>query len=220
MSRVTASEPGRPTGRRTGRRPGESGTREAILQAARRQFAALGYRGATIRGIAAEAGVDPALLRHYFMDKDGLFGAALEFPAGVLPAVRRALDGPLDDAGERLTRAYLGIWEDPEAGPAMAALVASAVSNPQAQNRLRSMIAGTLLPNLSPSLGPAEAPRRLTLAASHLIGIAIVRYVVRAPVLADLDLDTVVACVAPSVQGYLTGPLPGDRSRSSSSAAG
>ena len=195
---------------RTGRRPGDSGAREAILAAARRQFAAHGYRGATIRGIAAEAGVDPALLRHYFGDKDALFAEALEFPAGVLPTARAALAGPREGMGRRLASAYLGLWEDPATGPVMAATLASVVSSPQANQRLRDLFAGSDLPSLLPDTPPDEAAQRLTLAASHLLGLAIARHVVHAPALTDLPLDTLVDWVAPAIQGYLTGPRPGD----------
>lgn len=193
--------------RRTGRRPGDSGARAAILAAARQQFAEHGYRGATIRGIAAEAGVDPALLRHYFGDKDALFAVALEFPQPVVAAVRDALAGPPETAGSRLAAAYLGLWEDPASGPVLTATVASAVSNPRAMERLRDLIASSDLAGLLPDQSPDEAALRVALAATHLLGLAFARYVVQVPVVADPSLDTLVNCVAPAVQGYLTGPL-------------
>lgn len=193
---------------RTGRRPGESGAREAILAAARSQFAAHGYRGATIRGIAAEAGVDPALLRHYFGDKDGLFAEVLELPPEVLPAVREALAGPPDQAGHRLAATYLGLWDDPTTGTIMAATVASVLANPRARQRLLDLIASTDLPGLMPDAPSDEAALRLSLAASHLLGLATARHVIGAPALAELPRDTLVALVAPAIQHYLTGPLP------------
>jgi len=100
---------------RTGRRPGDSGTRAAILEAARASFAERGYDASTIRGIAGEAGVDPALVHHYFGTKEGLFAASMALPmtpGDVLPGV---LAGPLDDLGERLVRLFLAVWDEPAA---------------------------------------------------------------------------------------------------------
>lgn len=152
--------------------------------------------------------MDPALLRHYFGDKDALFAESLEFPAGVLTAARAALAGPPEGMGRRLANAYLGLWEDPVTGPVMAATLASVVSSVRAKQRLRDLFAGSELPGLLPDTPPDEAARRLTLAASHLLGLAVARHVVHAPALADVALDALVDWVAPAIQGYLTGPMP------------
>src|SRR5215213_9359869 len=113
--------------RRGGRRPGESGTRNAILSAARVGFASQGYAGTTIRGVASAAGVDPALVNHFYGSKDGLFAASLALPADLPERLLGALEGPAEGVGERLVRFYLGLWEDPVTAGQLRAMMTSAV---------------------------------------------------------------------------------------------
>ncbi|WP_449372848.1 helix-turn-helix domain-containing protein [Arthrobacter psychrolactophilus] len=109
-------------GQRTGRPAGhESNNRERILSSAREEFATKGFRGATLRFIAAQAGFDVALIAHYFTNKDGLFAATLTIPDSALKVLHTALTGELETQGERLTRSYLALWEDTETGPQMQA---------------------------------------------------------------------------------------------------
>src|SRR3989454_7591592 len=102
---------------RTGRRPGSGGTREKILAAARSHFAKVGYEAGTVRGIAAEAGVDPALVLHYFESKQGVFRAAVHFPVDPAQFLPRLLAPGLDGLGERLVHFFLDTWDSPAGRP-------------------------------------------------------------------------------------------------------
>lgn len=193
---------------RTGRRPGPGSTREAILDAAREQFAEHGFKGATLRGIAGQAGVDPGLIRHFFGDKDGLFSAALELPDEARAVVLGTFTTPIEHWGERLTRAYLSLWEDPAAAGAMRATVASAFASDEALGRLRTFITSAVIDRAAPHLPQDDPGLRLAVAMTHLIGVALGRHLLKAPPLAAASLDDLVALIAPTIQGYLTGPLP------------
>ncbi|MGN9808642.1 TetR/AcrR family transcriptional regulator [Micromonospora sp. BQ11] len=194
--------------RRTGRRPGNPDTREAILRAAREAFADRGYDAASIRAIAAAAGVDPALVHHYFGNKDQLFLAAMNAPLNpgeLLPAV---LAGDRDGIGERLARTFLGVW-DSSAGTAGVALLRSALSNEWTARLLREFITTQVLRRVLENLDvdPAELPLRGSLVASQLMGLAMVRHVVKLEPAASADPELLVAAVAPTLQRYLTAPL-------------
>ncbi|MEV1144797.1 TetR family transcriptional regulator [Micromonospora sp. NPDC049799] len=194
--------------RRTGRRPGNPDTREAILRAARDAFADRGYDAASIRAIAAVAGVDPALVHHYFGNKDQLFLAAMNAPLNpgeLLPAV---LAGDRDGIGERLARTFLGVWDSP-AGTAGVALLRSALSNEWTARLLREFITTQVLRRVLEHLDvdPAELPMRGSLVASQLMGLAMVRHVVKLEPAASADPELLVAAIAPTLQRYLTAPL-------------
>lgn len=195
--------------RRSGRRPGTTATRESILAAGRELFAEHGYRGATVRAIAARARVDPALIRYFFTDKDGLFAATLAPQVKtVRVTVTGALAGDSEGAGERLARAYLGLWEDPTTSGPLLAAVRSAIADERALEMLRLTLTSAVLTGSPPSSVPDAADLRLPLALSHLLGTAVVRHVVQVSPLCDLPVDWVVRLIAPALQGYLTGPLP------------
>ena len=192
----------------TGERPGrparsESGNRERILNAAREEFAARGFRGATMRSIAARAGFDVALLAHYFTNKDGLFAATMTIPDHALDVLLASLTGDPDTQGERLTRSYLSLWEDAATGPQMQVLVRSVMSNEAAASSIKKLLTGAIV---GPEVATLLAGRQLgfTLAMSHLLGIASTRHLTRIPQVAELDFDSLVARVAPATQLYLT----------------
>lgn len=190
--------------RRIGRRPGGQPTRQEIVDAARDIFATNGYRGATTRAIADAAGVDPALIHHYFGTKQALFAATLQFPPDAPDRLLSALDGPQDRLGERLTRAYLELWEDPGTRGQMAIAARAAMSNDEAMGRLKPMIVH-LLRQASSNLPGPEPEKRFALAMAHLIGVAAVRHLSQVPPLSDLPLDELIARTAPAVQLHLTG---------------
>lgn len=194
--------------RRGGRRTGQSGTRDAILDAARAQFAERGFDRATIRGIATVAGVDPALVHHFFGTKDELFAAALELPfdAAVMPDL---LAGDAGAVGERVVRHYLGIWADPVTGARLQTVFRSVAARPEALHVVRRFVTERLLEPVAEALGQDRAPLRAELLGAQLVGIAFARYVVRLPHLQELDVEELVALVGPSAQRYLTGDLPG-----------
>ncbi|MFC8619188.1 TetR family transcriptional regulator [Micromonospora purpureochromogenes] len=196
------------TPRRTGRRPGNPDTRQAILAAARTTFAERGFDAASIRVIAAAAGVDPALVHHYFGSKEELFRATVEIPlnpAELLPVV---LAGGVDGVGERLVRTFLGVWDSP-AGKAAVALLRSAVNNDWTARLLREFLVTQVLRRVLDHLDipPAELPLRGSLVATQMIGLAMMRYVIRLEPVASTDPETLVAALGPTVQRYLTGDL-------------
>lgn len=194
------------TGERTGRPTGGDGSnKQRILDAARAEFAANGFRTATMRSIAARAGFDVALLAHYFGNKDGLFAATMALPEGALRMLVHALSGPLETQGQRLTRGYLMLWEDPATGRQMQVLARSALSNEAASARMQALLTGALA---GPDIAALLAGRRtgFTLAVTQLLGVAMARYVIGLPQLAELDFEDLVARTAPVVHLHLTTP--------------
>ncbi|MGV9693628.1 TetR/AcrR family transcriptional regulator [Streptomyces sp. NPDC003444] len=180
------------------------GARARILEAARDQFAERGYDKASVRGIARAAGVDPALVHHYFGSKDEVFAAAVEVsfePATVVPAI---VSGPRDGIGERLARFFIGVWENPASRAPLLAIVRSALTHEAAAAVLRTFVLRRLLERIAAELDVPDPKFRAELAASHMIGIAIMRYVIRVEPLASADPEEIVARVAPTLQRYLT----------------
>lgn len=185
---------------RSGRRPGQTQTRADILAAARSQFAARGYGGATIRGIAAEAGVNPALVHHFFGSKDQVFVAALNLPFNPSVLVETILDGPRERIGERILRLFLGLWHQEETRAPFLALLRSVATSPEVAVQLRTFMETAVLAKLAAALDlPAL---RLTAVASHMMGIAMVRYVLAAEPMASATDDEVIELVAPVLQRY------------------
>ncbi|MGA8112343.1 MAG: TetR family transcriptional regulator [Actinocatenispora sp.] len=191
---------------RRGRRPGQPDTREAILDAARRIFAEVGFDGASIRRIAGEAGVDPALVHHYFGAKDQLFTAALEVPINPARLVPEVVAGGTKGFGERLVGKFLRVWDGP-AGPATAALLRSALSHEWSSRLFREFLTTEILGRALGELHLPDSDLRGSLIASQLIGLAMARYIIRVEPLAGLPAAQVVALVGPTVQRYLTGDL-------------
>lgn len=188
-----------------GRRPGDPEvTRQAILVAARSTFAGDGYERATIRAIAARAGVDPALVHHHFGTKEELFAAAHELPISPA-AMRGALEGGEGTLGERITRLFLTAALT-EGGP-FESLVRGAMTHPPARVLLRQFIERGVLDTVAPHLQAPDARFRILLAGSHLMGLFMLRRVVGADTLRDADLDHLVGVVGPTIDHYLTGDL-------------
>lgn len=194
--------------RRTGRRPGNPDTREAILIAARDAFAERGFDGASIRAIAAAAGVDPALVHHYFGTKDRLFLTAMNFPADPNRLLPEVLAEGRERVGERLVRTFIAVWDSP-AGTAGVALLRSGMTNNWSARLLREFLITQVLRRMTKALDldPAEAPLRASLAAAQIVGLAVMRYVIKLDPLASAPPETVVAAVGPTVQRYLTGDI-------------
>ncbi|HUA31335.1 MAG TPA: TetR family transcriptional regulator [Streptosporangiaceae bacterium] len=188
---------------RTGRRPGTPDTRDAILAVARRRFATRGYDATSLRAIAADARVDPALLIHYFGTKEGLFTEATGLPAG-LSELRSALVGASPrEAAEALVRGYLGVVDSDKSRNAILALIRSAVSNEKAATMLREFLTAELLSSIAEISDFPNAPLRASLVAAQLVGIAVLRHVVRVEPLARASPDEIVALVAPVIERYL-----------------
>ncbi len=201
MSRPATSRAAR------GRRPGAPDTRAEVLAAARSSFAEKGFRGTTIRAVAASAGVDPALVHHYFGSKDDLFLAALEMPVDprelLAPVVAQGPDG----AGERLLRTFLSVWDDPDIQVRLLAVVRSVLSEEGAtllKDGFIPVVVGPVLAELV-----ADRPDvRIPLVSSQVVGLIVTRYLLALPPMAQMPAEDVVARIGPVLQHYLTGDLP------------
>ncbi|MFL6139181.1 MAG: TetR family transcriptional regulator [Frankiaceae bacterium] len=197
-----------PVGKRTGRRPGVSGSRQAIIDAARAKFAERGYEGATIRSIAHEAGVDAALIHHFFDTKEGVFAAAMQnafHPADLLPEV---LEPGIDGLGERLVRMFLDLWDVAPTRDTLQAIIRSAVSHPDAARLLREFVSTELLGRVAHEIDRSEPDLRAALVGSQLVGFALMRYIVGVEPLASLGKEQAVQIIAPTIQHYLADDLP------------
>ncbi|MEV4331589.1 TetR family transcriptional regulator [Streptomyces sp. NPDC049597] len=184
------------------------GARERILEAARTEFAERGYDKTTMRGIARAAGVDAALVHHYFGTKDDVFAAAIEVsfePALAIPVI---LGAGTEGIGERLARYLIGVWENPATRAPLLAILRSALTHEAAAKVLRGFVLRRLLERVAGDLDVPDPTFRAELAASHMIGIAILRYVIKAEPLASVDTEEIVRMVAPTLQRYLTDPGP------------
>ncbi|MFE2969547.1 TetR family transcriptional regulator [Streptomyces sp. NPDC059340] len=201
---ATPRRRGRPSRTETEAAPA---TRDRILDAAREEFSERGYEKTSVRGIAKAAGVDSALVHHYFGTKEQVFEAAIEVAfAPALAAPTAVEDGPLDTVGERLTRFLLGIWENPTTRTPLLAIVRSAVNNETAAAVFRRLVAAQLLRRIAGRLDLPDAELRAELAAAQLVGVAMLRYVIKVEPLASADVERIVERVAPVVQGHLTAP--------------
>jgi len=190
---------------RTGRRPGTGGTKERILAAARSDFGRVGYEGATIRGIAAQAKVDPALVLHYFDSKDGVFRAATEFPLDPAEFIPKLLEPGLEGLGARLTRFFVEAWDSP-AGSPLIALIRSVVANEDAAALMRDFVSRQVLGRVARALDLDRPQLRASLAASQLVGLAMLRYIIRLEPIASAGTDELVEWVGPTLQRYFTDP--------------
>lgn len=194
---------------RTGRRPGTPDTRDAILTVARRGFATRGYDATSLRGIATEARVDPALVIHYFGSKEGLFVAAVGLPAEFPGLLGGLAELPPGDFAQALVRTYLRVADSDPSRSAILALVRSAVSNEKAATMLREFLTSALLAAIVGQVGHDDAPLRASLVAAQLIGIAMLRHVLRVEPLARATHDEIAALVTPAIEQYLRAGDPG-----------
>jgi AcrR family transcriptional regulator len=192
---------------RTGRRPGPNRTREAILDAARRAFAERGYDAVSLRAVARDAGVDPALVHRFHASKEQLFIAAMELPVAPSELVAGLLAEGVEELGERLVRAFLTLYDEPAAREPFLALLRGAVSHERAATLLREFVDREVLGRLAAAASPDAPELRASLAGSQIVGLAMARYVVGVAPLRTAERETLVAAVGPAVQRYLTGPI-------------
>ncbi len=191
-----------------GRRPlGSPDARQAVLAAARELFAELGFERTTMRAVAARAGVDPALIYHYFGDKDGLLVAALQPPTDNA-TVFAGLADEADRAGEELVRRLISLWEDrPEVREQMAAILRTGLSHDRASRLLRDILSSFILAALGDVLADDRRELRAALIGSQIGGLMLARYVLRVPGAAAASPEDLVQAVGPTVQRYLTGDI-------------
>lgn len=193
--------------RRRGRRPGGADTRAQLLEAARVEFADRGYEGATVRLIADRAGVDPAMVNHWFGGKEALFTASLDLPVDPAAILADVVPGDPEHLGERIVSRFLQVW-DTTGGAPLAAIMQSVASHDVAARLLREFVTHVLVGRVVSHVAPDRHSLRAGLCGSQLFGLAIVRYVLKLEPLASADHATVIDAVAPNLQRYLTGPLP------------
>ena len=191
-----------------GRRRGSPDTRESILDAARRLFAEKGFDATTVRAIAAEAKVDPAMIHHYYGTKDQLFAETIQFPIDPNVLISQIVAGGPDTAGERLVGAFVRVWDSP-VGAAGVALIRSAMSHEWTTRLLREFFTTQILRRVIAELklDPKDAQLRVNLVASQMAGLAVMRYIIKIEPLASLPPEQVVAAIGPNVQRYITGDI-------------
>ena len=191
---------------KVGRRPGNQDTRGQIITAARHAFAAKGFAGTSMRGIAADAGVDAALIHHYFDNKQQLFLATIAMPLELLGFVEQVTAGNRSDLGERLVRTVLGVW-DSELQPSLVAAIRTALTDPVLTRSVAEFFTLEVIGHVlrRDDLPPEEANRRAGLVASQVLGLLLGRYVLRLPVLVNRESADLVAEIGPTVQRYIDG---------------
>lgn len=191
-----------------GRRSGAAASREHILAAARRLFAEHGFEGTSLRQVARAAGVDPAMVHHYFKGKDELFALSVELPADPEAVLSGVVDSDPERRGELVVRAVLRLWESP-AQPGLVAFIRGTLGSRSKTSLLREMVTRAIISRIMAGLpgSPEDLALRGDLVATQMVGLMMVRYVVRLEPLASTPAEDVVRLVAPNVQRYLTGAL-------------
>jgi AcrR family transcriptional regulator len=200
MPTTSAREP------RRGRRPGAPDTRAAILEAARAAFAAKGFSGTTIRAVAADAGVDAALVHHYFGTKSDLFVAAMRLPLDPREVIAEVVAGGPDGAGERLLRAFLAAWDDEATQAVLVGTVRSAME-PGGERLLSEGFVPVVLVPAGQALGIDRPEVRMSLVASQVLGLVLARYLFRLEPIASMEAEALVVAYGPTFQRYLTGDV-------------
>lgn len=193
---------------RGGRRPGDSGTRAAIVAAARAQFTAHGYNAATIRSIATDAGVDPALVHHFFGSKERLFAAVMELPIDPAAVIADLAAPGIEGQGERVIRFFLRLFDELGDANPMVALLRSVAAHEQAAEMFREFFTEAVLERLAATLQVNQPRLRAALCVSQVVGLAMTRQIIGLAPLVRADREALIAAYGPALQHYLTGPLP------------
>ncbi|MGD0198272.1 MAG: TetR family transcriptional regulator [Solirubrobacteraceae bacterium] len=203
-----------------GRRAGPPRTRQAIIDSARAAFAEHGYDAVSLRSIARAAGVDPALVHHFFESKSALFAAAMSLPVDPEPFVAALLAGAPNTIGERLVLALVELWDRPDGFHGFLGLVRGAVSHADAARMLREFVTREILGRLATAAAPDNPQARAALAGTQIIGLAMGRKIVGIAPLAEADPAWLATTIGPTIQHYLTAPLPqgGPRDRAATAA--
>jgi AcrR family transcriptional regulator len=202
---VTTTNTGR---RRPGRPAGSSDTRDRILASARELFARNGIRNTSIRAVAAAAGVDSALVHHYFGTKEKLFAAAVHIPIDPMEVIGRFRELPIEQLGYALPSMLLPLW-DSEIGVAFIAALRSVLAGSEV-NLFRSFIQDVIAVEVGPRVDnpPGTGHIRVQFVASQLVGVVMARYILQLEPFASLPADRIARTIAPNLQRYLTGDLP------------
>ena len=200
--------PGNRSGRRKGGRGhGDSGTRTAILDAARRQFTKGGYAGTSLRAIAAEAGVTSPLIVHFFGSKANLLLEAMQWPFDPAVVLPQVIGGSRREIGMRMSRLFAATWDGQPTESVLLNLLRSAAGDERSASLLKEFLVNELFVPIIKTLGVSDGEMRACLVASHLLGTVMVRHILEIEPLASTSSDQVVALTAPILQRLLTGKL-------------
>ncbi|MFJ6133676.1 TetR/AcrR family transcriptional regulator [Janibacter terrae] len=191
-----------------GRRPGERDTRADILVAARGLFATKGFDGTSVRAVAREAEVDPALVHHYFAGKASLFAEVVGVPPGFEDEIVAAVEGPREGAGERIVRTFLAVWDSPQGRAHFQAMIGAVATHEGAARLLQDFVVRTVFVRIAANFADGEDVDELAVAAvgAQMVGLGMLRYVVRLPAMVEADPEDLVAVVGPAVQRLLAPP--------------
>ncbi|WP_371747044.1 TetR/AcrR family transcriptional regulator [Mycolicibacterium sp. YH-1] len=209
MSRRGDASPKDPVTKRPGRPPGQSDTRDRILSSARELFARNGIDKTSIRSIASSAGVDAALVHHYFGTKQQLFAAAIHIPIDPMQVIGPMRETPVDELGLKLPSLLLPLW-DSELGSGFIATLRSLLAGNDV-----SLVRSFLQEVISVEVGrrvdspPGSGRIRVQFVASQLVGVVMARYILELEPFKSLPVQQVAETIAPNLQHYLTGDLPG-----------
>jgi len=196
-----------PWKKRTGRRAGPTTSDRSILETAKQEFAAQGFGGTTMRAIARSAGVDVALIHHFFLTKDGVFAAVIRGAFTVPDLVPTVLDGAPERVGERLVRAFVQHWESDDVQPRLVAVLRSVSASELAAEAFRGFLGTEVLLPVTVALGRKRPELRAWLVGVQLIGLALLRYVIGTETIAALRSEQLVFSVSDVCQRYLVGRL-------------
>jgi len=189
---------------RIGRPRGKTDTRNVILTAARRMFADAGYDKTSVRDVAAAAGVDPAMIRHYFGSKAELFRATMGWPFEPAEIAARVTAGDRSEIGERLTRVFFEAWEQPESRAPLLAILRGAATHDESAHLVRQFIQGQVYSQIAASLKQSDAELRIDLAMGQLLGIAYLRHILRVEPIASTPVGDLIERVAPMITAHLS----------------
>ncbi len=186
-------------------RPAGGGDRRAdIVEAARKSFAAKGYDRSSLRGIARDAGVDPALVHHYFDGgKAALFAEVLHVPVDPAMMLDRVMAGDLDRLGWRVVETFLSVWDAPQSRDSLVALLRSSLTTDEGARMLREFLGREVFGRIASLSGVADPEFRGALAASQMVGLAVLRYAIRAPALANASRAQLVERLGPVMHLHL-----------------
>lgn len=195
--------------KRPGRPPGTSDTRDRILAAAREIFARNGFDKTSVRAVAAGADVDPALVHHYYGTKQQLFAAAIEIPIDPMEVLGPLRATPVDEIGHKLPSLLLPLW-DSEAGSGFLAALRSILAGNEV-SLIRSFLQEVITAEVGSRVDdpPGSGPIRVQYVASQLVGVVMARYILELEPFRSLPVQQIADTIAPNLQRYLTGDLPG-----------
>lgn len=191
--------------RRRGPKGGSVDARMDLLAAARQEFGSRGYQATTVRAVAARAGVDPALVSHYFGNKEGLFRAALAIDVEIPQLVRSVVTGAREDIGDRIVRQFFAVYDEPEFRSSVLAVLRTAMTDPATAAMMRAMIQDQAAPILATQARGQDPIKQVMLAMAHLMGVVLARHVVALEPLHEADVDELAGDLGPVIQRYFDG---------------